>query len=129
LGGRAAFIGKVRDDQLGALYVHDIRAVGVDFSVPPASDGPPTARSMILVTPDAKRTMNTCLGIAEWVDTADIDRGLAGSASIVYCEAYLWDREPTKEAIRVVMRAARESGNKVALTLSDGFCVDRHRDE
>jgi len=84
---------------------------------------------MILVTPDAKRTMNTCLGIAEWVDTADIDRGLAGAASIVYCEGYLWDREPTKEAIRVVMRAAREAGNKVALTLSDGFCVDRHRDE
>ena len=129
LGGRAAFIGKVRADQLGEVFAHDIRAAGVDFQVPPAPEGLPTARSLIVVTPDAKRTMNTSLGIAAQVDTDDIDVELVGSASIVYCEGYLWDRESTKDAIRLVMRAAREAGNKVALTLSDGFCVERHREE
>lgn len=129
LGGRAAFIGKVRDDQLGAVYTHDLRAAGVDFSVTPASDGPPTAHSLIVVTPDAHRTMNTSLGIAGQVDTDDIDVELVASAAIVYCEGYLWDRESTKDAIRLVMRVAREEGNKVALSLSDGFCVERHRSE
>ena len=128
LGGKAAFIGKVRDDQLGAVYVHDIRAAGVSFEVPPASEGPPTARSMIVVTPDAHRTINTSLSIAADVDTDDIDVVLAGSAKVVYCEGYLWDRDSTKDAIRLVMDTARESGNKVALTLSDAFCVERHRD-
>jgi sugar/nucleoside kinase (ribokinase family) len=129
LGGSAAFIGKVRDDQLGAVYAHDIRAAGVDFAVAPAPEGPPTARSLIVVTPDAHRTMSTSLGIAGEVDTDDIDVDLVASAAVVYCEGYLWDREPTKDAIRLVMRVAREAGNKVALSLSDGFCVERHRSE
>jgi sugar/nucleoside kinase (ribokinase family) len=128
LGGKAAFIGKVRDDQLGAVYVHDIRAAGVSYEVPPSSDGPPTARSMIVVTPDAHRTMNTSLSIAAEVDTDDIDVDLAGSATVVYCEGYLWDQDSTKDAIRLVMDTARKAGNKVALTLSDAFCVERHRD-
>ncbi len=115
LGGSAAFIGKVRDDQLGAVYAHDIRAAGVDFAVAPAPEGPPTARSLIVVTPDAHRTMSTSLGIAGEVDTDDIDVDLVASAAVVYCEGYLWDREPTKDAIRLVMRVAREAGNKVAL--------------
>ncbi|HEY2815132.1 MAG TPA: adenosine kinase [Acidimicrobiales bacterium] len=129
LGGRAAFIGKVRDDQLGEVFAHDIRAAGVDFDVPAARGGLPTARSLIVVTPDAKRTMNTSLGIAGEVDVDDVDEGLVAAASIVYCEGYLWDRESTKDAIRLVMRIAREAGNQVALTLSDGFCVERHRAE
>lgn len=129
LGGRSAFIGKVRDDQLGAVFTHDIRAAGVAFDVAPAREGLPTARSLIVVTPDAKRTMNTSLGIAGQVDVDDIAADVVARASIVYCEGYLWDREPTKEAIRLVMRVAREAGNEVALSLSDGFCVERHRDE
>ncbi len=129
LGGRAAFIGRVRADQLGEVYAHDIRASGVAFEVRPAPEGLPTGRSLIVVTPDAKRTMSTSLGIAAEVDASDIDPQFVAKASIVYCEGYLWDREPTKEAIRLVMRVAREAGNKVALTLSDGFCVERHRQE
>ena len=129
LGGRAGFIGKVRDDQLGGVFAHDIRAAGVDFDVPPATHGPPTARSLILVTPDAHRTMNTSLGIAGSITSNDIDPARVSDASITYCEGYLWDMEPTKAAIRKAMKITREAGNKVALTLSDGFCVERHRDE
>jgi sugar/nucleoside kinase (ribokinase family) len=129
LGGRAAFIGKVRDDQMGKVFVHDIRAAGVAFDVPPATHGQPTGRSLIVVTPDAHRTMSTSLGIAGAVTTNDIDPALVANASITYCEGYLWDMEPTKAAIRKAMAITREAGNKVALTLSDGFCVDRHRDE
>ena len=129
LGARAAFIGKVRDDQLGNVFVHDIRAAGVDFDVPPASSGPPTGRSLILVTPDAHRTMSTSLGIADSITSNDIDPSYVGDARITYCEGYLWDAEPTKAAIRKAMGITRDAGNKVALTLSDGFCVDRHRDE
>jgi sugar/nucleoside kinase (ribokinase family) len=129
LGGRAAFIGKVRADQLGEVYAHDIRASGVAFEVEPATEGLPTGRSLIVVTPDAKRTMSTSLGIAAEVDAGDIDPDLVSKASIVYCEGYLWDRDLTKEAIRLVMQLARDAGNKVALTLSDGFCVERHRVE
>src|SRR5688500_1586580 len=129
LGGRAAFLGKVRHDQLGDVYVHDIRAAGVDFDVPPATHGPPTGRSLILVTPDAHRTMSTCLGIASAVTANDIDPARVGDARITYCEGYLWDAEPTKAAIRKAMAITRDAGHKVALTLSDGFCVERHRDE
>ena len=129
LGGRAAFIGKVRDDQLGAVFAHDIRAAGVEFAVPPAPAGPPTGRCLIVVTPDAQRTMNTSLGIAGFVDVDDVDEALVRASKVVYCEGYLWDREPTKDAIRFVMAVARDAGNQVALTLSDGFCVERHRDE
>jgi sugar/nucleoside kinase (ribokinase family) len=129
LGGRAAFIGKVRDDQLGGVYVHDIRAAGVDFDVPPATHGQPTGRSLIIVTPDAHRTMSTSLGIASSITSNDIDPERVSDASVTYCEGYLWDMEPTKAAIRKAMTVTRDAGNKVALTLSDGYCVERHRDE
>lgn len=128
-GGRAAFIGKVRDDQLGEVFRHDIRAAGVDFDTPLALDGPPTARCLIQVTPDAQRTMNTYLGIAALLEPDDIDRDLVASSRIVYCEGYLWDVDIAKQAIRLAMDIARDAGNKVAMTLSDSFCVERHRDE
>jgi sugar/nucleoside kinase (ribokinase family) len=128
-GHRSAFIGKVRDDQLGAVFTHDIRAAGVTFTSAPATAGLPTARCLILVTPDAERTLNTSLGIAGEVTVADIDDELVRSAAITYCEGYLWDKDGTKEAIRHAMRVARDAERLVALTLSDGFCVDRHRDE
>ena len=129
LGGRAAFLGKVRDDQLGGVYVHDIRAAGVDFDVPPATLWAPEGRSLIVVTPDAHRTMSTSLGIASSITANDIDPTVVGEARITYCEGYLWDADPTKAAIRKAMAITREAGNKVALTLSDGFCVERHREE
>ena len=128
-GGRAAFIGKVRDDQLGEVFVHDIRATGVSFDVPPAPDGPPTARCLVQVTPDAERTMNTYLGTSALLGPADVDTGLVASAGITYCEGYLWDVQVAKDAIRVAMAAAASAGRTVALALSDSFCVERHRDE
>lgn len=128
-GGRAAFIGKVRDDQLGEVFRHDIRATGVEYQTPLASDGPPTARCLIQVTPDAQRTMNTYLGIAALLHPDDVDVDLVASAKIVYCEGYLWDVQMAKDAICLAMDVARDAGNKVALTLSDSFCVERHRDE
>ena len=128
-GGRVAYIGKVRDDQLGEVFRHDLRAIGVAYDVPLAPAGPPTARCLIVVTPDAERTMNTCLGISSLLEPDDVDEELCASAAIVYCEGYLWDVEGAKQAIRKAMRATRAAGGKVALTLSDGFCVDRHRAE
>ncbi|MGH9246125.1 MAG: adenosine kinase [Acidimicrobiales bacterium] len=128
-GGRAAYIGKVRDDQLGRIFQHDIRAIGVDFEVPLAPHGPPTGRCLIVVTPDAERTMNTFLGIAAILAPDDIDTEVIAQAQITYCEGYLWDVDIAKQAIRAAMDAAHSSGRKVALSLSDGFCVDRHRDE
>jgi sugar/nucleoside kinase (ribokinase family) len=129
LGGRAAFIGKVHDDQLGAVFTHDIGAIGVAFHNQPASDGPPTGRCLILVTPDAQRTMNTFLGTAGLVTVDDIDEDLVSRSFATYCEGYLWDQEHTKDAIRHAMVLARRHGRKVALSLSDGFCVGRHRHE
>jgi sugar/nucleoside kinase (ribokinase family) len=130
LGGSAAFIGKVRDDQLGHVYRHDLRAFGVEFDVPaaPASDPDPTARSLILVTPDAQRTMNTNLGIAIRLADADVDPALVASSSIVFAEGYLWDSEIAHGAIELAFALAREAGRKVSLTLSDTFCVERHGD-
>jgi sugar/nucleoside kinase (ribokinase family) len=128
-GGQAAYIGKVRDDQLGTVFAHDIRAVGVRFDVPPSPDGPPTARCLILVTADAQRTMNTFLGIAAFLTPDDVDTELVASAGITYCEGYLWDVDVAKQAIVHAMDAAHGAGRRVALALSDGFCVDRHRDE
>ena len=128
-GGRAAFIGKVRDDQLGEVFVHDIRAAGVAFDVPPSPDGPPTARCLVQVTPDAERTMNTHLGTAALLGPDDVDTDLVASAGITYCEGYLWDVQVAKDAIRVAMAAAGDAGRTVALALSDSFCVERHRDE
>ena len=126
-GGRAAYIGKCRDDQLGDVFRHDIRASGVTYDVSLAAAGPPTARCLIQVTPDAQRTMNTFLGISALLSPDDVDAALVESAQVVYCEGYLWDVDIAKEAIRKAMDIAKGAGRKVALTLSDSFCVDRHR--
>jgi sugar/nucleoside kinase (ribokinase family) len=128
-GSRAAYIGKIRDDQLGAVFAHDIRAAGVHFDTPVAPDGPPTARSLILVTPDAHRTMSTYLGAAVELGPEDIDTGLVARCSVTYLEGYLWDKPRAKDAFRVAMAAARAAGRRVSLTLSDSFCVERHRAE
>jgi sugar/nucleoside kinase (ribokinase family) len=129
LGGRAAFVGKVRDDELGRLFAHDLRAVGVDFDVAAAADGAATARSFILVTPDGERTMNTYLGACQALGPNDVDSATVQAAKIVYLEGYLWDPPAAKEAFRKAVGLAHEAGNAVALTLSDAFCVDRYRDE
>ena len=129
LGGRAAFIGKVRQDQLGTIFAHDIRAAGVTFRTPPALEGPPTARSLIFVTPDAQRTMNTYLGASVELGPEDVDEALIAAARVTYLEGYLWDRPRAKEAFRKAARLAHAAGGKVALTLSDPFCVERHREE
>jgi sugar/nucleoside kinase (ribokinase family) len=129
LGGRVAYIGKVRDDQLGEVFRHDLRAIGVSYDVPLAPAGPPTARCLIVVTPDAERTMNTFLGISSLLEPGDVDEELCASAAVVYCEGYLWDVESAKQAMRKAMAATKAAGGKVALTLSDEFCVDRHRKE
>ncbi len=128
LGGRGAFIGKVRDDRLGQVFRHDMRAVGVAFDSRMATDGPATARSLIVVTPDAQRTMNTYLGACVELGPEDIDPELVGGARITYLEGYLWDPPRAQEAFVKAAEVAHEAGRKVALTLSDPFCVDRHRD-
>ena len=129
LGGNAAFVGKVKDDQLGGIFSHDIRAVGVDFTTAPASDGPATARCLVLVTPDAQRTMNTYLGACVELTAADIEADAVRQAAVTYLEGYLWDPPAAKEAFLKATRIAREAGRKVSLTLSDTFCVERHREE
>ena len=128
-GGRAAYIGLVADDFLGEVFRRDMRHVGVDFDVPGAVGGEPTARCLIQVTPDAQRTLNTHLGTSSHLSTRQIDPDLVASASHLYCEGYLWDTEEAKGAIRHAMDLANAAGRTVSLTLSDGFCVDRHRDE
>ncbi len=128
-GGTAAYVGKVRQDQLGEVFRHDIRAAGVVYEQALATVGPPTARCLILVTPDAERTMNTCLGISSLLEPADVDEHLITAGRVVYCEGYLWDVDSAKAAIRKAMTMAKDAGSKVALTLSDMFCVDRHRAE
>ncbi|HVV39498.1 MAG TPA: adenosine kinase [Nitrobacter sp.] len=128
-GGRAAYVGKVKDDQIGRLYTHDIRAAKVVFETPPASGGPATGCSYILVTPDGERTMNTYLGAAQDLSPADIDPETIASASIVYLEGYLWDPPAAKEAFLKASTIAHDARRQVALTLSDAFCVDRYRDE
>jgi len=129
LGGRSAYIGKVRDDQLGAVFAHDLRAAGVHFDTPPATSGPPTGRCLVVVTADAERTMCTYLGAADQIGPDDIDDDLIASAAVTYLEGYLWDQPAAKEALRRAMSAARSGGRMVALTMSDPFCVDRHRTE
>jgi len=127
-GGSVAFVGKVADDQLGEVFSHDIRAIGVQYSAPAAgADTLPTARCLILVTPDAERTLNTFLGISSLIGPSDVDLDLVRSAEVLYCEGYLWDTDDAKAAMRGAMEAAHAAGKKVAFTLSDSFCVDRHR--
>ncbi|HEY8579354.1 MAG TPA: adenosine kinase [Beijerinckiaceae bacterium] len=128
-GARAAFIGKVRDDEAGRAFAHDIRAVGVDFRTPFASDGPATARCLVLVTPDGERTMNTYLGACQQLGPEDVDAGLVRDSEITYLEGYLWDPPAAKEAFVKASEIAHGAGRRVALTLSDTFCVDRYRPE
>ena len=129
LGGRAAFIGKVRDDQLGEVFGHDLRAAGVSFRTPAATSGPSTARCLILVTPDGERTMSTYLGACADLDPDDVDAELIGGAAITYLEGYLFDPPAAKDAFRTASALAHEAGNRVAFTLSDLFCVERYREE
>ncbi len=128
LGGSGAYIGKVRDDQLGEVFSHDIRAAGVDYRSRPVSSGPPTARCLIFVTPDAQRTMQTFLGVSVELGPDDIDPEAIGRAAITYLEGYLFDKDEAKEAFVKAAEIAHAAGRKVALSLSDPFCVDRHRD-
>jgi sugar/nucleoside kinase (ribokinase family) len=129
LGGRAAFVGKVRDDPLGQVFVHDLRAIGVEFDTRPAEKGVSTARCLVLVTPDAQRTMSTFLGASVALGPDDVDEGQVSRAQVTYLEGYLWDPARAKDAFRKAMKVAHEAGRKVALTLSDAFCVDRYRRE
>jgi sugar/nucleoside kinase (ribokinase family) len=129
LGGKAGFVGQVADDQLGEVYAHDVRSIGVEFTTPTLPAGTmPTARSLVLVTPDAQRTMNTFLGAAQYLDTAKLDEAQVRDAQILYLEGYLWDPETPRAAMERAIDVAREAGRKVAFTLSDSFCVGRHRD-
>lgn len=127
LGGRGAYIGKVANDQLGEIFGHDLRATGVEYSTAPLVGGPATARCLILVTPDAQRSMNTFLGASTLFSEEDVDAERIAAARITYLEGYLYDRDEAKAAFVRAADIARKAGRKVALTLSDPFCVDRHR--
>jgi len=128
-GGRAAYIGKVADDELGEVFAHDLRAVGVAFRPGAPDGGVPTGRCLILVSPDAQRTMNTFLGMSSFLHPGDLDTDVIAASKVVYLEGYLFDRPEAKEAFRAAARAAHAAGRRVALTLSDSFCVDRHRED
>lgn len=129
LGGKAAYFGKVSDDQLGELFAHDIRAQGVAFDSKPLKGFPPTARSMIFVTDDGERSMNTYLGACVELGPEDVEEEKAKGAKVTYFEGYLWDPPRAKEAIRMTAELAHAAGREVSMTLSDPFCVDRYRDE
>jgi sugar/nucleoside kinase (ribokinase family) len=128
LGGTAQYLGKVRDDQLGAVFAHDIRATGVRYEIPPARTGPSTGCCLIVVTPDAQRTMNTYLGASVHLEPSDVDAEAIAAAKVLYLEGYLFDPPEAQEAFRLAATHANSAGRAVALTLSDGFCVDRHRE-
>ncbi|WP_159731412.1 adenosine kinase [Methylosinus sp. Ce-a6] len=128
-GLSAAFIGKVKDDDAGREFAHDIRMAGVAFDTPFATDGAATARCLILVTPDGQRTMNTFLGACQALGPGDVDEALVRASKILYLEGYLWDPPAAKEAFLKAAKASRAAGNRVALSLSDAFCVDRYRGE
>ncbi len=128
-GGKAAYFGKVSADHLGRIYTHDIRAQGVAFDTKPLAGEPPTARSMIFVTPDGERSMNTYLGACIELGPEDVEADKARSAKVTYFEGYLWDPPRAKDAIRMTAQHAHEAGREVSMTLSDAFCVDRYRDE
>lgn len=129
LGGNVGYIGKVFDDQFGKVFRHDIQAVGVSYETVPATNGPPTATCLVLVTPDAQRTMNTHLGACTSISEADINEDEIKAADILYVEGYLWDTPSMKAAVTKAMDAAIAGGTKVSLSLSDSFCVDRFRTE
>jgi len=128
-GGRAAYIGKVHNDQLGAVFTHDIRASGVSYETVPSSEGAPTATSMILVTPDAQRTMNTFLGACVELTPEDVHEAVIADAEVLYVEGYLWDSPSMKAAVLKAFELSHAAGRLISLTLSDSFCVDRFRDE
>ncbi len=128
LGGRAGFIGQVAPDQLGEFYRHDLTATGVEFTTAATDFGVPTARSMVLVTPDGHRTMNTFLGAAQHLPASALDEQQIAGSAVLYLEGYLWDPETPRYAMVRAIEVARQSGRKVAFTLSDTFCIDRHRD-
>src|SRR5215218_1979198 len=128
-GASAAFIGRVRDDQLGKVYTHDLRSLGVHLDVAPATTGPASGRCLVMVTPDAQRTQCTYLGASTFIAPEDVDPAVVALAHVTYLEGYLWDQPSAKDAIRQAAAASREAGRRVALTLSDPFCVDRHRTE
>ena len=129
LGRTCGFIGQVADDQLGQIFTHDIRTLGVTYATATASGGAPTARCLVLVTPDAQRTMNTFLGASQHLPATALDADLIRSAGILYLEGYLWDPDEPRAAMRDAIAIAREAGRKIAFTLSDGFVIDRHRDD
>lgn len=128
-GGRAAFIGKVADDEFGKIFRHDINSIGVTFNSAAVAGKDPTGRCLILVTPDGERTMNTYLGISTDLDAGEVDPDLIKASGIVYLEGYLFDRPAAKAAFRQAVEIANKAGRKVALSLSDSFCVNRHRAE
>ncbi|HEX6740963.1 MAG TPA: adenosine kinase [Sphingomicrobium sp.] len=128
LGGRAGFVGQVAPDQLGSFYRHDLTAAGVEFTTPALDVGVPTARSMILVTPDGHRTMNTFLGAAQHLPSEALDEQQIRDSAAIYLEGYLWDPETPRYAMVRAIEIARAAGRKVAFSLSDTFCIERHRD-
>lgn len=129
LGGNPAYLGKVARDELGDSYAHDMKGTGVYFNTDPLVGGAPTARSMILITPDGERTMNTYLGACVELSPKDVDPAVVAASAVTYMEGYLWDPPAAKRAFLEAARIAHDNGRKVGLTLSDAFCVDRYRDE
>jgi sugar/nucleoside kinase (ribokinase family) len=128
-GGHAAFLGTIADDEFGRIFSHDIRSIGVEFRASPISNGTPTSRSLILVTPDGERTMNTYLGISTNIEETQLDLELIRASSILYLEGYLFDQPQAMSAFWSAHKTAKSAQRQTALTLSDGFCVDRHRDD
>ncbi|MFB0611941.1 adenosine kinase [Aurantiacibacter poecillastricola] len=129
MGAQCAFVGQVADDQLGNVFAHDIRAVGIDFDVPAREGEPPTARCLIFVTPDGQRTMNTFLGATQFLPAGALDEEAIGGAEILYLEGYLWDPEEPRKAMRAAIKSAKDAGRKVAFTLSDAFVIERYGDD
>jgi sugar/nucleoside kinase (ribokinase family) len=128
-GGNAAYIGRVSDDAFGKVFSHDLRSIGVHFDTPLATTGSPTGRCLVIVTPDAQRTMCTFLGAGAELDESYIDEALVASSAVTYLEGYVWDPPAAKEAVRRAASIAHRADQHVALTLSDPFCVERHREE
>lgn len=128
-GGRAAYLGKVCDDDLGRVFGHDLHAVGVAFRPGARADDTPTGRCIIVVTPDAERTMSTYLGVSSLLAVGDLDEDTIAGGAVLYMEGYLFDRDDAKAAFRRAADVAHRHGRKVSLSLSDSFCVDRHRDD